>query len=418
MWLSDRVSPRYARIAVLPREVATEVLTAAMSRAGWAVASFMVAVHIPIVIDAVLRGPGANALPLPLALLVVLLALFGYAGWRPSRTSRVVVLVLAGAVVFAFALSLLSTGLSLTDDAVFLLNRPACALVLLTPGLVRPGAALRWTVLEFAVAIATLVAACLVAGVPITTGTGPFIVFTIRASALLVIMGLSFVVRRQSIDLDRLQAETRRLALEHEYEQRAAAVIHDTVLGDLTAVMNSSGAVDERMRERFIADVVTLENGSWLRETAASLAVDATDAELRNGMVALVSEMQWRGLSVDVTGNPEEDVVRLGSVEIAALHAAVRACLENVLQHAGTDSAELILGAAEGEATVMVIDQGRGFDPAAIPGDRLGIRSSIIGRVEDLGGTVRVWSRPGQGTSVLLSMPADVSLGGGNGRPA
>ena len=131
-----------------------------------------------------------------------------------------------------------------------------------------------------------------------------------------------------------------------------------------------------------------------------------------NGMVSLVSELQWRGLTVDITGNPEEEVVRVSSERIAALHAAVRACLENVLQHAETDSAELILGAADGAATVMVIDQGRGFDPASVPGDRLGIRSSIIGRVEDLGGTVRVWSQPGQGTSVMLSILADVIVGG------
>ena len=53
----------------------------------------------------------------------------------------------------------------------------------------------------------------------------------------------------------------------------------------------------------------------------------------------------------------------------------------------------------------MVVDGGRGFDPATVPADRLGLRQSVVGRVERVGGSARVWSGA-TGTTVLLSVPA------------
>ncbi len=56
-------------------------------------------------------------------------------------------------------------------------------------------------------------------------------------------------------------------------------------------------------------------------------------------------------------------------------------------------------------ATWTVNDSGKGFDVSAIGADRLGLRSSVYGRVEAAGGKVKVWSAPGNGTSVLFSLP-------------
>jgi len=52
----------------------------------------------------------------------------------------------------------------------------------------------------------------------------------------------------------------------------------------------------------------------------------------------------------------------------------------------------------------FVRDRWRGFDLAAVPGDRLGVRESILGRTERAGGTARVRSDSG-GTEVRLTLP-------------
>ena len=55
--------------------------------------------------------------------------------------------------------------------------------------------------------------------------------------------------------------------------------------------------------------------------------------------------------------------------------------------------------------SVFVRDRGKGFDPAAVPDDRRGLRDSVSGRLTRLGGTVDVRSAPGEGTEVELVLP-------------
>ena len=63
------------------------------------------------------------------------------------------------------------------------------------------------------------------------------------------------------------------------------------------------------------------------------------------------------------------------------------------------------VGPGDGEVTVVVVDSGAGFDLDEVPDDRIGLRTSIKGRIEQEGGSVRIWSRPGVGTTVVLSVP-------------
>lgn len=411
LWLSTCVSLHNARIAVLPREVASEVITGAVSRAGWAVAIAVLLMDAVVVIDTVSRRSGGQHAVVPLLVILCLLALLTYVGVAPSTVSRVVFLGGGAVLAVLYQVSLLATDPTLGHTAAYLVNRPAFVLVIGVCGIVRPLAGLVWGAAGYVIAMGSLVTGALVVGLPPAPGWGPTIALVIYASAYLTLAGIRASQANTVPDLRKLELETQRLDLEHQYEQRAAAVIHDTVLSDLTAVMNTVGPLHVRARARFRADVATLADASWLRESRDSLALDPHDSALRNGMVAITSELQWRGLSVDITGNPENKVVLLSPEKIEAVHAAVRACLENVLQHAGVASAEIVLGASEGSASIMVIDQGVGFNLGAVPADRLGIRSSVVRRIEEFGGSVRVWSKPGHGTSVMLTMPCEVVPG-------
>lgn len=408
--MSGRVSPQTARIAVLPRAVAAEIVASAVSRAAWAVSVAIILIDIPVVVDLFARRTGVENTVVPLATLVGMLGLLAYTGLRPGLRSRIVFLSVGSVLAGVYQASILLVDPALAENASYVLNRPAFVLVLVSPGITRPLVGLIWTAVGYIVAMGSLLTSDIIVGAPLVTGWGPTIALAIYSSAYLTLAGIRASQRNQLPDLARLQEETSRLALEHQYEQRAAALVHDTVLNDLTIVMNASGAIDDRTRERLRLDVATLRDASWLRESRDSITLDPADVELRNGMVALVSEMQWRGLTVDVTGNPETEVLRLSSEKIAALHDAVRACLENVLAHAGTRTVELVLGAEVDHATIMVIDQGVGFEPDAVPADRLGLRSSVVRRIESLGGSVRVWSSPGNGTSVMISMPCEVIM--------
>jgi signal transduction histidine kinase len=98
--------------------------------------------------------------------------------------------------------------------------------------------------------------------------------------------------------------------------------------------------------------------------------------------------------------------VTLPSPVADQLAACVGEALRNVEQHAGTGTAEVAVTGGTGWAVVKITDFGRGFDPAATPPSRRGIRESITGRMLAAGGRATIASRPGAGTTVTVSWPA------------
>jgi signal transduction histidine kinase len=77
----------------------------------------------------------------------------------------------------------------------------------------------------------------------------------------------------------------------------------------------------------------------------------------------------------------------------------------NAAKHAGeTGPIRVYAEADQGGIEVFVRDRGRGFDPAAVPSDRQGVRESIIGRMERVGGSAEIRSGPDGGTEVALAV--------------
>jgi signal transduction histidine kinase len=97
--------------------------------------------------------------------------------------------------------------------------------------------------------------------------------------------------------------------------------------------------------------------------------------------------------------------VRLDPLVASALGEALAVCIANVRLHAGVDHLDLVASTTGDALVVLVIDEGRGFNPDAVPEDRLGLRASVLERLSGLGGSAAVWSRPDHGTSVKLRLP-------------
>lgn len=398
-----------ARIVVLPREVASGVLTQAVARGAWGVSIAVLVLAIPVVIDTMVdRGLG-DAIGLPVWALAGILMLLIIAGLWPSDATRLLIIAGGGVLAFVYGVALLEADPSLNGDGQFVLNRPLLILVLVGGIVHRPLTGIVWGLLGYFVASGVALATALWADVPFQPGWGPTMALGIYTSAYLALALIHKSQSRNVPDLARLEDDTRRMALEDQFEQRAAAIVHDTVLNDLTVVMNTPGALDERARARLAADVATLADPSWLRESAPRVPITTPDARLRNAMVSLVSEYQWRGLTVDVADD-SATTVHLDADAESLVISAIAACLENVLLHAGTSHAELVLSSADSVVTAMIVDNGVGFDPDDVAPDRLGIRTSIVQRIESIGGSVRIWSTVGKGTSVLLSIPTPVAV--------
>jgi two-component system NarL family sensor kinase len=311
--------------------------------------------------------------------------------WRVRRSGLTPAVVLADAAVIsalALAQQHLVPSVLIMDSTTWMLPLACTSIyilqIALRPRLALPGAAI------------VVIAYGLGAGHP---ADGWLLV-----AETVVVAGLVAVIRGGARQADavvtagleterRIRAEEARRADEREQHRQ----LHDTVLSTLTMV--AAGAFAGRtpaltaQADRDLRVLQGLEGAAALPGGQAPL----TDLSPRLERAAASTGDLAVGLKlVPVT---------LPSPVADQLAACVGEALRNVERHAGTGRAEVTVTGGAGWAVVKVTDRGRGFDPAATPPSRRGIRESITGRMLAAGGRAAIASRPGAGTTVTVSWP-------------
>ncbi|QFG20282.1 sensor histidine kinase [Actinomadura sp. WMMB 499] len=254
-------------------------------------------------------------------------------------------------------------------------------------------------------AVALLIAAAYTAGAPGLR----------EAPVLLVVQGalaatLVGLLRREARAVDRelagraeaaAAAAARSAARADERDQQRR--LHDTVLATLTIV--GTGALEATtpvLAGRAAADLAVIDDlrTAWSgpppvgppRSARLDLALRAVVTAPRPGLPAL-------RVTADIAP------CRLRHDVVEAIAQSAEEALLNVARHAGTGTARLGLERTPRGAVVTITDEGAGFDPAAVPPQRRGLRESVHGRMRAAGGAARVESRPGAGTRVRLWWP-------------
>lgn len=188
--------------------------------------------------------------------------------------------------------------------------------------------------------------------------------------------------------------------------RRIARDLHDTVVQDLTgtAFALSASARAGGASPETLEGLATGMRGSL--RSLRSLLVEIHPRDLRTAGLAaaledLVAPAAGAGVEATVTvegleGVREQDLVLVWRVA----QEAVR----NTLRHAGATELSVAVR-SQGPLTVLeVVDDGCGFDPAeAVDRTHFGLRG-LDSLIADAGGTLRVTSSPGQGTTVRLEV--------------
>jgi signal transduction histidine kinase/phage shock protein PspC (stress-responsive transcriptional regulator) len=194
------------------------------------------------------------------------------------------------------------------------------------------------------------------------------------------------------------------------------------LLGDLAAERR------ERVRSQERADVAAhlhdsvLQTLALLQKNAGDAAAVATlarrqERDLRSWLYgdeaqhgdSLVAALRLAAAEVEDAHHVPVEVVGVGDAaldpDVSALARAAREAMVNAAKHARVARIDVYAESDGRTAEVFVRDRGVGFDPAAVAEDRLGLKGSIIGRVERHGGTVDVRSAPGEGTEIAMRLP-------------
>jgi len=216
-------------------------------------------------------------------------------------------------------------------------------------------------------------------------------------AAFHVLLGL---IRRTARSVDRNLDSAGRADLEaaerRSLELQSRALLHDTVLSELAALgIARPGPLSARATQSIA------ESLAAARRASAGPVESATPA---HALGELLERVRLAGLRVTVTGDPAA-IDRVPDELRPTLLLALEQCLVNVLRHSGVDAAELSVTHSGDRLVATVVDEGSGFDESQVSADRFGFRESVRGRIEQLGGTVRVLSTPGLGASIVIAVP-------------
>jgi len=196
-------------------------------------------------------------------------------------------------------------------------------------------------------------------------------------------------VRRLLTDLSAERSER----IRQEERAEVAAHLHDSVLQTLALIQRS----DDPHRMAMLARHQESELRDWLYGTVPLDGVDLMSTALKRAASRVEEDFQIPVDLVTVGDHPVEERTR-------ALLAAATEAMVNAAKHSGASRMSLFLEVEDDSLGVYVTDQGRGFDPGAIPKDRKGISQSIRSRMAKIGGTVDIESEPGEGTEVMLRL--------------
>ncbi|HJG22632.1 sensor histidine kinase [Enterococcus durans] len=208
-----------------------------------------------------------------------------------------------------------------------------------------------------------------------------------------------------------VDGQTREEILELE-RHRLARELHDSVSQQLFAAMMMMSALTEqaektdtsekfRKQLQMVADIINASQSEMRALLLHLRPVNLEEKSLKQGIEQLLKELQSKiqiSLKWDI-----EDVKLISSIE-DHLFRIVQELLSNTLRHAKANELEVYLHKINNNLLLRVIDDGAGFNMNESKTGSYGL-NNIRERVAGIGGTVKIISFKGQGTSIEIKVP-------------
>ena len=232
-------------------------------------------------------------------------------------------------------------------------------------------------------------------------------------------------VERQTAVIREAESQKQRLAVLEE-RQRIGRELHDD-LGQVLGYVNvqSQAALAQMDQENDTQLQVTLTQMAQVARDAHAdvrqyiLGIRTGESERLPGpfMPTLKKYLQdlatLYNLNVRLSLPPEWDEVdntaEIFSIDVETqLLRIIQESLTNVRKHANTNKANLLFTDHGDEVQVIISDEGRGFDLSLADADELQDHFGLTimqERAEKVGGSLRVRSKPGDGTQIIVRMP-------------
>ena len=230
-----------------------------------------------------------------------------------------------------------------------------------------------------------------------------------------------------AVERSRLEAATAR-ALAAEERNRLAREIHDTLAQGLAALtmqlevadsLAGTKAPDDSRLHSAVERALLLARATL--DEARRSVLDLREAPLEGrslseALEALASEADSSpDDAVEVTVIASDGVdAKLSPAVAGGLYRVAQQAVVNATRHARARQITLRVTRSENEIHLRVEDDGTGFEPTDVPGDRFGL-VGMRERARLLGGSLTVESAPDAGTAIEVRVPIDVRHAGREG---
>lgn len=200
------------------------------------------------------------------------------------------------------------------------------------------------------------------------------------------------------------------VAAQEQERRRLARELHDETGQALTSILLGLRTVEEAGGESnmraAVAEVRELVRATLqdVRQLAVELRPKALDDF---GLVPALERLtdtfrEQTGIALEFHSTLPAG--RLSPEIETALYRIVQESLTNIVKHARAGSVSITLGRKRNAVTVVVEDDGVGFDPARTREEGLGL-IGMRERVALVGGRLTIESRPGAGTTFVVEVP-------------
>ena len=198
-----------------------------------------------------------------------------------------------------------------------------------------------------------------------------------------------------SIAIESAIEQARIDAVERE-RQRLDALIHDRVLNTLVLAGKAENSSERQSAAKLAENaIVTLQEALVEPRATPSVTPIGLFRALRKAALQLLPAIEVRTLG----GGSEE----IPAEQAQAITQATLQVIDNAARHSKATSFQLVMDSpVSGAIEIVVRDNGSGFRLDRLPKDRIGIRTSVIARMEAIGGYAQITSSADQGTEIKL----------------
>jgi signal transduction histidine kinase len=196
--------------------------------------------------------------------------------------------------------------------------------------------------------------------------------------------------------------EAERMRLARELHDETGQALTSILLG-LSAVERAESAEAARAAAGELRELV-VETLQAVRRLAVELRPSALDDFGLEPALRRLGQTVREGGELNVQVEARLGEGRLPADVETALYRIVQEALTNVVKHADAAHVSIVLTRKQGSVMVMIEDDGRGFDPATISRDGLGLLG-MRERVQLLDGELEIETSPGSGTTLVLELP-------------